>query len=176
MLCSCVRRYSIRVLFVASSQVTALSTRFLQHRSSWQKTVFSRNDSAGSGYDTSNENAQGASGGSDGGINLATRDQIIIGIVIAVVGVLSSKNQITICSPHCVLIPYADIVDSIISRSDLHSEEKTLGRNRKESRTGQRILYPSSLSISRTTTTSPTIIRYGININTSTRLPRFTTL
>lgn len=102
MLCSCVRRYSIWILFVASSQVTALSTRFLQHRSPWQKTVFSRNDSAGSGYDTSNENAQGASGGSDGGINLATRDQIIIGIVIAVVGVLSSKSQITICSPHCV--------------------------------------------------------------------------
>ncbi|KAJ9201103.1 hypothetical protein DTO021D3_8636 [Paecilomyces variotii] len=92
MLCSCVRRYSIWILFVASSQVTALSTRFLQHRSSWQKRVFSRNDSAGSGYDTSNENAQGASGGSDGGINLATRDQIIIGIVIAVVGVLSISS------------------------------------------------------------------------------------
>ncbi|KAJ9294739.1 hypothetical protein DTO271G3_6659 [Paecilomyces variotii] len=92
MLCSRVRRYSIWILFIASSQVAALSTRFLQRRSSWQKTVLSRDDSAGSRYETSSENEQGASGGSDGGINLATRDQIIIGIVIAIVGVLSISS------------------------------------------------------------------------------------
>ncbi|GAD93487.1 conserved hypothetical protein [Paecilomyces variotii No. 5] len=90
--CRSIRRSSILLLFHVLSQVTAISTQSLQRRSSSGKAIFSRDDSSDSGYDTSNANEQGASGGSDGGIDVATRDQIIIGIVVAVVGLLSISS------------------------------------------------------------------------------------
>lgn len=147
------RQCTIFILFLASGQVTGLSTQSLLYGHSLRKSIFSRDESTDSGDDSSGSLDE-VPVASSSGMGAATRNQIIIAIVVAVISLIGSKSDKVSFIASCA--PYADLLHSFSGCCNLHQEKETMGRYREQPpRASSRILCPSCLSISRTPSTPP---------------------